>query len=121
MSLLHSPIGIIDNSQQLNLCTRVVSTGIEVSNLVYEVQLIVDLHKVIKLKIQPVPQSQIHVARHLLTITTMYLIEPSLPKYFVYPQRILVLLFIDNVNLLWYSIIKTKTAIYVRKIVILGN
>ena len=91
---LSRPIAKINDPQQLNLCGLVVSTCIKIGNLIHEIELFVYLYKMIKLKVQPVLQAQIYVARDFLTITTMYLIEPSFPIPFVYPTRIFVFLFV---------------------------
>lgn len=106
--LLFGPIAKITNPQKLYLCGRVFSTGIKIGYFIHEIKLFIYLNKVIKLKIQPVSQSQIYVACYFLAITTMNLIKPPLPKLVIYSRRILILLFIDDINLFWYSVIKTK-------------
>lgn len=108
-----SPIVKISNPQQLHLCVCAIPTCIKVSNLIHEVPLLVYPNEVIKLKIQPICQSQIHVARHLLAIAIVYLIEPSLPKPFVNPRRIRVFIFINYVNLFRHCIIDALFVVYI--------
>lgn len=51
---LSAPIAKINNLQQFNLRALVISACIEVTNLIHEIELVVYLDKVVKLKVQPV-------------------------------------------------------------------
>lgn len=51
---LSEPIAKINDPQKFHLCTLVVPACIEVTNLIHEIELVVYLDKVVKLKVQPV-------------------------------------------------------------------